>query len=132
MTEAMKKSHIERAELVAKRYKDVDEQLTILQNFKTTLGAELMDLMEVLDVGKVDGVKVVDKTIVQPQSMGEIRKRFEDDNITDLFTVLVDVDTTVENMRYVEGLQDTLIQKIKDRLHEEYKHTERGLKIDGR
>lgn len=102
----------------AKKYKDVEAQITTLNNYKRLLEQEIIDMMNLLDDKKASGLKIETQKLFKPVTIEEVTDIFPSGELAGKVVVFVNIDKTVENLRYVEGIQDAFINKIELRLNE--------------
>jgi len=126
----IKDSIRERGKELARKYKDVVEQIKLFETFKNTIKLEMFDVMEMLDETKIDGVKKVQRVNVDTVSVAKLKKLFNEDfkntedndirhsNLIDNVMVRVDIERTVENLLYLNGLQEPLAKSVGDRLED--------------
>ena len=122
-------SQIARATDLAEKYKSIVADIKVYETYKDIIKTELMDLLEMTGERKINGVKLVEKHHVNKTSIRNLKHLFneefdieittKDDNkktIIDSVMVEVDIDLTVDNMRYLNGLSEPLTKSIGERL----------------
>lgn len=102
----------------ATKYKDVDGQITTLSNYKRLLEQEIIDMLNLLEGKKASGLKIENQKLFKPVTIEEVTEIFPSGELAGKVVVFVNIDKTVENLRYVEGIQDAFIKKIELRLNE--------------
>ncbi len=122
-------SQLARATELAEKYKSIIDDIKTYENYKIIIQTELMDLLEMTGEKKVNGVRLVEKIHVQKVSIRNLSRLFNEEieiqikdkhgnvkTITDSLMVEVDIDLSVDNLRYLNGLQDALAKSVKEQL----------------
>jgi uncharacterized protein YeeX (DUF496 family) len=127
----LEKSQLKRASEVALKYKEVLEAIQTYENYRNVLKAELIELFESVGRDKVNGVRLVEKSITKDSTIGEVKKLFNDSEseVIDYIVVNVDIDKTIENIYYFQNLQGVLAKKVGEKLSDLQKVSFKDLKV---
>jgi uncharacterized protein YeeX (DUF496 family) len=127
----LEKSQLKRASEVALKYKEVLEAIQTYENYRNVLKAELIELFESVGRDKVNGVRLVEKSITKDSTIGEVKKLFNDSEseVIDYIVVNVDIDKTIENIYYFQNLQGVLAKKVGEKLSDLQKVAFKDLKV---
>jgi len=122
-------SQLKRGIELTEKYKHLLEQEIINNNLKTIIKTELIEILQLANENKINGCKLVEKSTIDKVSINNVKKLFNENygvldgetkerTLVDSVVVTIDTDKTLENLRYLNGLQEPLIRKIKYQLDE--------------
>lgn len=122
-------SQLKRGIDLSERYKYLLEQETIIKNMMSLIKTELIEIIQLTNEKKINGIKLIEKNTVDTVSVNNVKKLFNENygvldgeprerTFVDSVVVTIDVDKTLENLRYLNGIQEPLIKKIKYQLDE--------------
>lgn len=116
------KSQEEHLKRLVERYKGVNEDIRVHENYKNTLKTQILDLYELLEIEKVDGVRQVEKVNMKKVSIRQIKKILnldtQEETLLDSVMVEIDIDKTIDNFVYILGMDSTMANKTGERLKE--------------
>lgn len=78
----------------------------------------MIDMMNLLGIKKVLGIKLVEKRLKKEVSIKDLGSLFPSSELLEKMVVQINIEKTIENLKYVENIQETLIKKIMFRLEE--------------
>ena len=107
-------------------YKDLSEQITIQNNLKNTIGRQIMDFFVLLDIKKLNNVKMVEKVNMKKVSVRQLKKLFNlengsDNDLINNVMIEVDIDKTIDNLIYINGMAEPVARKVGERLKDLHK-----------
>ena len=114
-------SQVKRLKELGVIYKQLEEDIRVRKNYKETIGNEIKSIMEFGDIQKVDGLKLVTKTRTQSVTISALKEALNIqsvDNLLDRIVVEINIPESVENMKYLGGMQEPLANKIGKKLEE--------------
>lgn len=122
-------SQLKRGIDLTEKYKYLVEQETIIKNMMSLIKTELIEILELTNEKKLNGIKLIEKSTIDTVSVNNVKKLFNENygvldgeskerTFVDSVVVTIDVDKTLENLRYLNGIQEPLIKKIKYQLDE--------------
>ena len=114
----IKASYEKRLEELGKKYISLDEQIKLYQSYAVAIRSEMIDMMKIVGKEKVVGIKLVEKKLRKEVSIKELGSLFPSMELLEKMVVLINIEKTVENLKYVENIQEPLIKKILFRLEE--------------
>jgi len=106
------------------RFKDLDKNIHIQTNLKNTIGRQIMDYFELLDIKHKDNVRLEEKVNMKKVSIRQIKKLLnlpvsEDrsgDSLFDNIMVEIDIEKTIDNLIYLMGVAEPMAKKLGERL----------------
>lgn len=134
----MEKSIVEKSLIVEleeeiRKYKLYCEDLTKTKNtfetYKDISKEKILSLFSILDIDKYSGVKKIREKVLSLVTIEELRNAFNDKSMADLVVVKVDLDKTIENMKYKLGYNENIVKGFLDLLLELYEFEYDDLKI---
>jgi hypothetical protein len=114
-------SQVKRLKELGVIYKQLEEDIRVRKNYKETIGNEIKSIMEFGDIQKVDGLKLVTKTRTQSVTISALKEALNIqsvDNLLDRIVVEINIPESVENLKYLGGMQEPLANKIGKKLEE--------------
>lgn len=120
----LQKSYLKKAEDLTEKYKSLRDQIREFANYEALLKTQILDLFTALEVDKVNGVKAVEKIKMKRTGIGNIAEMFSGDekdiveNMLKYFVVEIDLEMTLDHLKMLAELPDTLVKKIGNRLLE--------------
>jgi len=107
-------------ELIA-RYKDLSRNIELQTNFKATIGRQIMDMFELLDLKYKDNVRIEEKVNMKVVSMRQVKKLLnlpidEEEKMFNNIMISVDIDKTIDNMIFLNGMAEPMAKKFGERL----------------
>lgn len=105
------------------QYKDLDKNIHIQENYKRTIGRQITDFFELLNINSKDNVRLVEKKNIAKVTIRQIKELLNletDENykIFDSIVVGIDIDKTIDNLIYLNGLAKGMAKKIGERLQD--------------
>ena len=106
------------------RFKDLDKNIHIQTNLKNTIGRQIMDYFELLDIKHKDNVRLEEKVNMKKVSVRQIKKLLNlpvsedrsDDSLFDNIMVEIDIEKTIDNLIYLMGVAEPMAKKLGERL----------------
>ena len=114
-------SQVKRLKELGVIYKQLEEDIRVRKNYKETIGNEIKSIMEFGDIQKVDGLKLVTKTRTQSVTISALKEALNIqsvDNLLDRIIVEINIPESVENLKYLGGMQEPLANKIGGKLED--------------
>jgi len=114
-------SQVKRLKELGVIYKQLEEDIRVRKNYKETIGNEIKSIMEFGDIQKVDGLKLVTKTRTQSVTISALKEALNIqsvDNLLDRIVVEINIPESVENLKYLGGMQEPLANKIGGKLED--------------
>ena len=114
-------SQVKRLKELGVIYKQLEEDIRVRKNYKETIGNEIKSIMEFGDIRKVDGLKLVTKTRTQSVTISALKEALNIqsvDNLLDRIVVEINIPESVENLKYLGGMQEPLANKIGGKLED--------------
>jgi hypothetical protein len=108
-------SQVKRLKELGVIYKQLEEDIRVRKNYKETIGNEIKSIMEFGDIQKIDGLKLVTKTRTQSVTISALKEALNIqsvDNLLDRIIVEINIPESVENLKYLGGMQEPLANKI--------------------
>ena len=134
----MEKSIVEKSLFVEldeeiRKYKlyceDLEKTKNTFETYKDISKEKILSLFSILDIDKYSGVKKIREKILSLVTIEELRNAFNDKSMADLVVVKVDLDKTIENMKYKLGYNENIVKGFLDLLLELYEFEYDDLKI---
>jgi len=118
MSKILSDSNLEQAKSIAEKYvllKSIhDENEKILENYKKNL----FNIMFVEKKTKIDNVKLVEKNVINPMTIHEIKDCFNGEKVFEHIVVKVDIQATLTNLKIKLGMNENFAKKAIDKLLE--------------
>ena len=114
-------SQVKRLKELGVVYKQLEEDIRVRKNYKETIGNEIKSIMEFGNIQKVDGLKLVTKTRTQSVTISALKEALNIqtvDNLLDRIVVEINIPESVENLKYLGGMQEPLANKIGGKLED--------------
>jgi len=114
-------SQVKRLKELGVIYKQLEEDIRVRKNYKETIGNEIKSIMEFGNIQKVDGLKLVEKVRPQSVTISALKEALNIqsvDNLLDRIVVEINIPESVENLKYLGGMQEPLANKIGKKLEE--------------
>jgi len=114
-------SQVKRLKELGVIYKQLEEDIRVRKNYKETIGNEIKSIMEFGDIQKVDGLKLVEKVRPQSVTISALKEALNIqsvDNLLDRIVVEINIPESVENLKYLGGMQEPLANKIGGKLED--------------
>ena len=134
----MEKSIVEKSLFVEldeeiRKYKlyceDLEKTKNTFETYKTISAEKILSMFELLDLESRNGVKKISEKVLSLVTVEELRNAFNDKTMANLVVVKVDVQKTIENMKYKLGYSESIVKGFLDLLLELYEFEYDDLKI---
>lgn len=109
--------------ILINQYKDLNTQIEVSINYKNTLKRQIIDFFELLGIERKDNVRIIEKINLKKVSVRQLKKLFnlndngiKDNELLDNIMIEVDIDKTIENLIYLNGLAEPMAKKVGERL----------------
>lgn len=109
--------------ILINQYKDLNTQIEVSINYKNTLKRQIIDFFELLGIERKDNVRIIEKVNLKKVSVRQLKKLFnlndngiKDNELLDNIMIEVDIDKTIENLIYLNGLAEPMAKKVGERL----------------
>ncbi|MDX9692492.1 MAG: hypothetical protein RBT45_08545 [Acholeplasmataceae bacterium] len=121
-------SQLKRGIDLTEKYKHLIEQETILKNLIARIRIELVEILQLTQEQRLNGVKLVERKTLEKLSIDNLKKVFnenygvlngddlKDRSLIDSLMVTVDLEKTLDNLRYLNGIQEPLVRQISYKL----------------
>ena len=107
-----------RAKELAEKYRLWQHELISYNVIKENIKKELIVLMKLENIDKVDKVRLVQKPQFEPIEIKDIYELVNDKSLVDSVVVSIDFESTKRNLKIKTGWNDKMIEQFLERLLE--------------
>lgn len=134
----MEKSIVEKSLFVEldeeiRKYKlyceDLEKTKNTFETYKSISRDKILSMFSMLDIQSRNGVKIEKEKLLSLVTVEELQNAFNDKTMANLVVVKVDVQKTIENMKYKLGYSESIVKGFLDLLLELYEIEYDDLKI---
>ena len=134
----MEKSIVEKSLFVEldeeiRKYKlyceDLEKTKNTFETYKSISRDKILSMFSMLDIQSRNGVKIEKEKLLSLVTVEELQNAFNDKSMADLVVVKVDLEKTIENMKYKLGYNENIVKGFLDLLLELYEFEYDDLKI---
>lgn len=108
---------------------DLEKSTNTFETYKMISRDKILSMFSILNLKSRNGVKVENKKLLSLVTVEELRNAFNDKSMADLVVVKVDLQKTIENMKYKLGFNENIVKGFLDLLLELYEFDYDDLKI---
>lgn len=108
---------------------DLEKSTNTFETYKMISRDKILSMFSILNLKSRNGVKVENKKLLSLVTVEELRNAFNDKSMADLVVVKVDLQKTIENMKYKLGFSENITKGFLDLLLELYEFDYDDLKI---
>lgn len=108
---------------------DLEKSTNTFETYKMISRDKILSMFSILNLKSRNGVKVENKKLLSLVTVEELRNAFNDKSMADLVVVKVDLQKTIENMKYKLGFSENITKGFLDLLLELYEIEYDDLKI---
>lgn len=108
---------------------DLEKSTNTFETYKMISRDKILSMFSILNLKSRNGVKVENKKLLSLVTVEELRNAFNDKSMADLVVVKVDLQKTIENMKYKLGFSENITKGFLDLLLELYEFEYDDLKI---
>lgn len=108
---------------------DLEKSTNTFETYKMISRDKILSMFSILNLKSRNGVKVDNKKLLSLVTVEELRNAFNDKSMADLVVVKVDLQKTIENMKYKLGFSENITKGFLDLLLELYEIEYDDLKI---
>lgn len=108
---------------------DLEKSTNTFETYKMISRDKILSMFSILNLKSRNGVKVDNKKLLSLVTVEELRNAFNDKSMADLVVVKVDLQKTIENMKYKLGFNENIVKGFLDLLLELYEFEYDDLKI---
>lgn len=108
---------------------DLEKSTNTFETYKMISRDKILSMFSILNLKSRNGVKVENKKLLSLVTVEELRNAFNDKSMADLVVVKVDLQKTIENMKYKLGFNENIVKGFLDLLLELYEFEYDDLKI---
>lgn len=108
---------------------DLEKSTNTFETYKMISRDKILSMFSILNLKSRNGVKVENKKLLSFVTVEELRNAFNDKSMADLVVVKVDLQKTIENIKYKLGFNENIVKGFLDLLLELYEIEYDDLKI---
>lgn len=108
---------------------DLEKSTNTFETYKMISRDKILSMFSILNLKSRSGVKVEKEKLLSLVTVEELRNAFNDKSMADLVVVKVDLQKTIENIKYKLGFSESITKGFLDLLLELYEIEYDDLKI---